>query len=173
MRARDYARNLFFINSVKFVARTKPSTRALELRNAIHALPRLVLANPGQVAFAAVTLGPVSKGNKAIGERECYRLGRLFFDGADAKWIAGREQITQAEVQRAWEFCREKLSLFFAAADGEKRGLLSDAELYARSEDCVRLLLQWYEVLSENERWSQAVVERRSNAAAVDDEDSQ
>ncbi len=140
---------------------------------AIRALPRLLVADPGHGAFRAVTLGPVSNGNKAIGERDYYRLGRLFFDGADAKWIAAREQITHAEVQTAWEFCREKLSLFIAAADGEKRALLSDAELYARSEDCVRLLLQWYEVLSENERWSQAVVERRSNEAAADEEESQ
>jgi len=139
----------------------------------IRALPRLLVADPGQIAFPAVTLGPVSDENKTIGEREYYRLGRLFFDGADAEWIAAREQITQAEVQTAWEFCREKLSHFFAAADGKKRALLSDAELYARSEDCVRLLLHWYEVLSENERWSEAVVERRSNAAAVDDEDLQ
>ena len=158
---------------MKFVARTKPSTRALELCNAFHALPRLLVANPGQVAFAAVTLGPVSDKNKTIGERDYYRLGRLFFDGADAKWIAAREQITQAEAQTAWEFCREKLSHFFTAADDEKHALLSDAELYARSEDCVRLLLHWYEVLSENARWSQAVVERRSNEAAADDEDLQ
>ena len=140
---------------------------------AIRALPRLLVADPGQGAFRAVTLDPVSDKNKTIGERDYYRLGRLFFDGADAEWIAEREQISQAEVQTAWEFCREKLSLFFAASDGEKRGLLSDAELYARSEDCVRLLLHWYEVLSENERWSQAVVERRSNKAAADEEDLQ
>ncbi len=156
---------------MKFVTRARSGTG--DSSYTIHALPRLLVADPRQVTFPAGTLGTVSDENKTIGERDYYRLGRLFFDGADAKWIATREQITQAEVQTAWEFCREELSHFFAAADGEKRGLLSDAELYARSEDCVRLLLQWHEVLSENERWSQAVLERRSNEAAADEEDSQ
>ena len=136
-------------------------------------LPRLLIEDPGYVAFMAGTLDSVSDANKPMSEREYYRLGRLFFDGADAEWIAAREQISQAEVQTAWEYCREKLSSFFAAAAGEELRLLSDTELCARSEDCVRLLLHWYEVLSENERWSQAALEKRSKADAVDEEEPQ
>ncbi len=120
----------------------------------------------------AATLDPVSDANKAISEREYYRFGRLFFDGADAKWLATREQITQAEAQSAWEFCREKLSRFFATAAGEEFRLLSDTALRARSEECIRLLLHWYEILGENERWSQVVEERRSNSGAADDEET-
>ncbi len=137
------------------------------------ALPRLLIEDPGQVAFMAVTLGPVNDVKRAMGEREYYRLGRLFVDGADAEWIAAREQISPAEAQTAWEFCREKLSSFFASAAGEELKLLSDTELCERSEDCIRLLLHWYEVLSENERWSQAVEESRSDAVAVNNGEPQ
>ena len=127
--------------------------------------------DPGHLALMAATLDAVSGAKKTMGERDYYRLGRLFFDGADAEWIAAREQISQAEAQSAWEFCREKLSRFFATAAGEEFRLLSDTALKARSEECIRLLLHWYEILGENERWSQLVEERRSNSGAADDEE--
>ena len=43
----------------------------------------------------------MSDTNKTLSERDCYRLGRLVFDGADAKWIAVREKIPKKQGQLA------------------------------------------------------------------------
>ena len=159
------------VNGVKLVTRTRNASMTVSFCLPCPALPRLLTRNPGQVAFMAGTLGAVSEADKAMGECDYYRLGRLFFDGADADWIATREQISQADVQAAWEFCREKLSYFLTTATGEEVKLLSDADLFERAEDCVRLLLYWHEVLSENERWSQAMEEQQSGAGAADEKE--
>ena len=139
------------------------SARLIKSRMLLDDLPCLLIDDPRQTAFMAVTLGSVSGEEKTMSEREYYRLARLFFDGAEAEWIAARGQMSQAEVQAAWEFCREKLSNFFAAAAGEEPKLLSDTALRERSEDCVRLLLHWYEILSDNERWSKVLEQSRSD----------
>ena len=112
----------------------------------------------------------MSDANKIIREREYYRLGRLFLDGADAKWIATNEQMSVADAQAAWEYCREKLSAYFAAAAGEERKLLTDTELCSRCEDCLRLLLHWHETISRNERWARAIDNADPAAARFDSE---
>ena len=112
----------------------------------------------------------MSETNRTLSERDNYRIGRHFLDGADAEWIASREQIAQADAESAWEFCRERLSNFVAA--GEETRLLSDAELHGRSEECIRLLLHWHEVLSANERWAIAVKGTATDTDLANEEDA-
>lgn len=80
-----------------------------------------------------------------LGESALLRLGRQFMDGASFEWLSEHTGRSTGEISAAWEYCREMLSRYFAAADKQDFRLLSDEEIQAESEGCVRLLLEWQE----------------------------
>lgn len=71
-----------------------------------------------------------------------FRLARQHLDGASFDWIAERWDMSAAEVREAWNRCRELLTQHLRGVD---EPLMSDSDIFERSEDCVRLLLRWQE----------------------------
>ena len=94
----------------------------------------------------------MSAENEKLSNCERLRLGRLVFDGADVSALAERYGLAADDVEAAWQFCRQQLSLHLAKASSKDFRLLSDEELRSRSTECLRLLLDWREGLQMQER---------------------
>ena len=77
-------------------------------------------------------------------EAEKFRFDRRTLDGVSIDWLAERTQLTAEQVRDAWEACRHSLSRHLA---DDNEALLSDEYIHANTEQCLRLLLQWQEVL--------------------------
>lgn len=90
--------------------------------------------------------------NETISDSERLRLGRLVFDGAEPEVLAARLGLITEDVEAAWQYCRELLSQHFAAANGHDFRLLAVDELRSHTIECLRLLLDWRELVLMHER---------------------
>ena len=72
-------------------------------------------------------------------------VGRLRIDGATNAYLTEKYTLSDEEIEQCWEYCRERLSKYFSEYDGSDYRLYSDDEVFARTGDCIEVLLDWYE----------------------------
>jgi len=89
----------------------------------------------------------VSNDNQNESIRLQLLLGRLLFDGALPTQLAERYDVSLDDVAAAWQFCQRQLSEQLANSDGSEFRLLNEDELRTRTTECLRLLLDWRDVL--------------------------